>query len=86
LPEAHYAGIATGDLDGDGDPDVFASTFGAGARVLFNDGSGRLVDAGQRYGEDMSYKVALGDLNGDGGLDAFLANWRGSKVLLNRWW
>jgi len=68
------AGVAVGDLDGDGWPDALFA-YGGGAIALRNDGAGRLVlapewtiDGGQM--PDAS-AVALVDLDGDGDLDAF---------------
>ena len=67
----YYLRPAAGDLDGDGDDDVFAST-GWEHRVFLNDGPGpgELVDAAYestRIGLDA---VELGDLDGDGFVDA----------------
>jgi large repetitive protein len=49
---------ALGDLDGDGDLDIFAAIqpprfgrYGSGYRVLLNDGSGNFLDSGQRLAE-----------------------------------
>jgi hypothetical protein len=76
---------ALGDLDGDGDIDVFSANNSAVInaqgdlernqpdRVWLNDGSGHFVDSGQRLGQFPSTAVALGDLDGDGDLDALVA-------------
>ncbi|MFT5327613.1 MAG: hypothetical protein ACI8P0_005505 [Planctomycetaceae bacterium] len=63
--EAH----ALGDLDGDGDLDVFVAGGGTDNRVLINDGFGGFQDSGQPAGLS-GRDVALGDLDGDGDLDA----------------
>jgi hypothetical protein len=66
---------ALGDLDGDGDLDVFMAIDGANM-VWLNKGSrqggksGLFVDSGQRLGDLLSATVALGDVDGDGDLDA----------------
>ncbi len=65
-------GAAAGDLDGDGDLDVFIANTG-GNRVLLNV-AGTLTDSGATYGNSQSAAVALGDLDGDGDLDAVTAN------------
>jgi hypothetical protein len=77
--------VALGDVDGDGDLDVFgagccgSSTSPGGILhshnvVWLNDGTGVFRDSGQRLGESGSKAVALGDLDGDGDLDAFVGN------------
>jgi hypothetical protein len=70
--------VALGDLDGDGDPDVFAANSEVGNaqadEIWLNNGQGYFVDSGQRLGNTLSRSVSLGDLDGDGDLDAFIAN------------
>jgi hypothetical protein len=88
---------ALGDLDGDGDLDVYAAVlpprgagYDAADRVLLNDGSGGLLDSGQRLvnrrlaGAAGSGAVALGDLDGDGDLDALVATAGGAAVWINQ--
>jgi len=86
---AYRWAVVLGDLDDDGDLDLYAAgccgTFrmwadGAGLSlhsydmVWLNDGAGNLHDSGQRLGAMRSEDVALGDLDGDGDLDAVTAN------------
>ena len=86
-----------GDLDGDGDLDIYAASLppkGAGYdpadRVLLNDGSASFLDSGQRLqnprlpGAAGSGSVALGDLDGDGDLDALVATAKGAAVWINQ--
>lgn len=83
---------ALGDLDGDGDLDVFAAiqppkkggSYVSADRVLLNDGNGNFHDAGQRLGETGSTAVALGDLDSDGDLDALVGNTAGAVVWTNQ--
>ncbi|GAP12466.1 protein containg repeat domain [Longilinea arvoryzae] len=81
-----------GDLDGDGDLDVYAAVGSkqlnagpaAADRVLLNDGAGNLSDSGQRLGEVDSTAVALEDLDGDGDLDALVGTRKGAQAMINR--
>jgi hypothetical protein len=88
---------ALGDLDGDGDLDVYAASLPEKKkkndpcdRILLNDGSGDFVDSGQRLdnprkaGSAGSGAVALGDLDGDGDLDALVATARGASIWINQ--
>jgi len=81
-----------GDLNGDGQLDIFGAGCcgrhsglrpdGGGSHLLsyslvwLNRGQGRMIDNGQRVGQMGSNAAALADLNGDGALDVFLANGR----------
>jgi hypothetical protein len=88
-------GIALGDLDGDGDLDVFDANSGSLVEgtgqpernqpnmVWLNDGRGHFTDSGQRLGREESHAVALGDLDGDGDLDAFVGNRGPDRAWLN---
>jgi len=73
-----------GDVDGDGDLDVFIVMLNQGDRVWLNNGSGTFADTGQLLGNDPGADVALLDVEGDGDLDAFVATGGGpNKVWLN---
>lgn len=86
------AGAALGDLDGDGDLDLFAvaspteakSMNGSTSLLLLNDGAGHFDDSGQRFPVEDSTSLALGDLDGDGDLDALVGYRGGVRVLINQ--
>ena len=71
------AGVALGDLDGDGDLDAFVVNTEGGNRVWLNDGTGGFSDSGQSLGgyQTKSWNVVLGDVDADGDLDAFVAKY-----------
>lgn len=80
LSESSNNTASLGDLDGDGDLDVYlAVTYPVGFitgpdEVWFNDGAGNFTDSGQRIGIASSNQANLADLDGDGDLDIFIAN------------
>jgi uncharacterized protein (DUF2147 family) len=83
---SNSAGIALGDLDGDGDVDAFVSNASNQPnKVWMNDGNGYFTDSGQNLGNLPGERIALGDLDGDGDLDAFVPNYydQPNKVWLN---
>ena len=73
--DGHGMGIAAGDVDGDGDPDLYLSMMGRD-RLLRNESSPgeiRLVDASEDFGipDDHAWSTAVGfaDVDGDDDLD-----------------
>ncbi len=76
--------VALGDLDGDGDLDLYVSILEEEAdEVWFNDGAGGFV--GYQIPSVQSASVSLGDVDGDGDLDAVVDHRRqaGGHILLN---
>ncbi len=74
LDLAFYAhGIAVGDIDGDGDRDVYAAAYGKD-RIFLNDGAGRFSEEGSARGIEGSHWTIGGcffDADGDGDLDLY---------------
>lgn len=70
-------GIIAGDVDNDGDPDVFLCNYGANALFL-NEGNGTFRDESRRAGvakPGWSLGGAMLDHDGDGDLDIYVANY-----------
>jgi hypothetical protein len=84
--------VALGDLDGDGDLDMFAAmgepTMGTIDSlydlILLNDGTGQLEAFNQPLDNTDSTSVALGDVNGDGRLDALVGTSTGARLWINQ--
>lgn len=71
--------FASGDLDGDGDIDLFVANDNAANQLLLNDGLGRFTDATagrfvMQPGWNASHSVDLADIDNDGDLDILIGN------------
>lgn len=80
------AELATGDLDNDGDLDLFVANMDWPNEVWLNDGSGTLVDSRLRLGKkaDLSGRPSLGDLDGDSDLDVVVGRFQsGAEIWIN---
>lgn len=73
--ENHAHGVALGDVNGDGSPDlvIACTTPDKAGKIYLNDGQGHFRDSGQTLAHRWAHSVALGDFDGDGSLDAFFA-------------
>ncbi|MEE8166366.1 MAG: VCBS repeat-containing protein, partial [Myxococcota bacterium] len=70
-------GVAIGDVDNDGDLDVYVSNYGAD-RLYLNDGGGVFEDATERSGiiiDGLSASCAFFDYDRDGDLDLYVAEY-----------
>ncbi len=78
-------GVVTGDIDNDGDRDVFITTDRRFHNYLFlNNGNGTFTDISDAAGivdTAESASAAFGDYNKDGYLDIFVSNWCEDFVL-----
>jgi hypothetical protein len=70
-------GIATGDVDNDGDVDVFLANYGSN-QLFINTGDGRFRDATEAFGitgDAWSIATSFADFDGDGWLDLYVGNY-----------
>ncbi|MBE9509272.1 MAG: CRTAC1 family protein [Bacteroidetes bacterium] len=71
-------GCVAGDIDNDGDIDIYVTNSGSESLVLLNDGKGKFTESKKVTGGSVFYGhgCGLGDLDGDGDLDLGVGNWR----------
>jgi hypothetical protein len=75
--DGYGMGAAVGDLDSDGDPDLYVTNFGAN-QLWINRGDGTFEDATEASGtgdELWGTSAAFVDYDGDGRLDLYVANY-----------
>lgn len=79
-------GVAAGDIDNDGDLDLFIAKRKSPNALFRNDGEGRFTDiSSAAIGADtlISYGVCIADLNNDGWQDIYLSNVGVNRFYLN---
>src|SRR6267143_1199356 len=69
-----YAGLATGDINGDGFPDIVAASHFGRVQTLLSDGKGGFTEKILRR-EDGYVAAQLADLDGDGHLDLIIVGY-----------
>ena len=74
------SGIASGDLNGDGKPDVVVGNQGGQISVFLGDGTPTYQLSGEFRGALNMISVALGDFDGDGSLDVAAAGPNGNAA------
>ncbi len=73
----YASGGAAGDVDGDGDLDLYVTAFGRN-RLFLNDGDGKFREVGEAAGVAdgrWSSSAGFADADGDGDLDLYVANY-----------
>ena len=77
----HGKGVTWGDVDNDGDPDLFVANYNGPNRLYRNDGGGTFTDIAPALGVDthgrhgLSFTSWFWDVNNDGWLDLFVAGY-----------
>lgn len=81
IPQA--CGVSAGDYDGDGDLDLYITTYMAGQHLLRNDGNFTFTDVSAAAGvndDGAGMGSSWADFDGDGRLDLYVANRTGSTM------
>ncbi len=88
LPEDTGSGLAWGDVDGDGDFDLYVVNLGGANSLFRNDGPRRLGDVARNAGVDDAEGFGMGasfaDYDGDGDLDLYVTNRGPNRLYRNK--
>jgi len=74
MPDQEPAGIAAGDLNGDGHPDLVVAAYGEGAAVFMNDGTGEFGKPTYYVVDGDPVQVTIADLRNNGKHDLAVAD------------
>ena len=77
-PRGYGMGVAAGDIDNDGRPDLYLTKFNAPNQLLRNNGDGTFTDISKASGTDTaawSVSASFVDADRDGWLDLFVGNY-----------
>ena len=75
-------GVAWGDVDNDGDADLYVTSLNFQNQLFINDGTGHFADQGELRGAALSdlpvsgTSASFGDYDSDGYLDMYVTEWR----------
>jgi hypothetical protein len=74
-----YGALATGDINGDGFPDIVVASHFGSVQTLLSDGKGGFTEK-VMHREDGYVAAQLADLNGDGHLDLILLGYTSARI------